>query len=240
MLRITFCADARCFARQTLSDASSRSRHDSRASYEQAQRGEPSWGRDTARAGGPSAGGRAWSDAQQGRHEGFSEADAERLFRDVFGSAERVAELLRRMQAQGGAARRAGGASWEDVLGQTMRSAAAGARTEVESSIYIRPDGERVLRMVTTTISRDGRVSQRVEERSIGRTTRGSARSGRAAQAEAAARDDVPDPPGILRQLLAPYIAAAGAVAAQAATRALISFVSAAVRAVLRRLLGGR
>ena len=227
---------------QTLSDASSRSRHDARTGYERAQRGEPSWGRDTARAGGSSAGGRAWSDAQQG----FSEADAERLFRDVFGAAGvaealRVAELLRRMQAQGGAARRgAAGASWEDVLGQSMRSAAAGARTEVESSVYIRPDGERVLRTVTTTIGRDGRVSQQVEERSIGRTTRGAARSGRAAQAEAAARDDAPDPPGILRQLLAPYIAAAGALATQAAIRALISFVSAAVRVILRRLLGGR
>ena len=145
------------------------------------------------------------------------------------------------MQAQGGAARRgAAGASWEDVLGQTMRSAAAGARTEVESSVYIRPDGERVLRTVTTTIGRDGRVSQQVEERSIGRTTRGAARSGRAAQAEAAARDDAPDPPGILRQLLAPYIAAAGALATQAAILAVISFVGAAVRVILRRLLGGR
>ena len=227
---------------QILSDASARRSYDSRSSYEQAQRGEPSWGRDTARAGGSSAGGRAWSDAQQGRRpEGFSEADAERLFRDMFGTAASVAELLRRMQAQGGAARRgAGGASWEDVFGQTMRSAAAGARTEVESSIYIRPDGERVLRTVTTTIGRDGRVTQQVEERSIGRTTRGAARSGRAAQAEAAAHDDAPNPPGILRQLLAPYIAAAGALAAQAATRALISFVSAAVRAIIRRLLGGR
>ena len=231
---------------QTLSDVSSRSRHDARTSYEQARRGEPSWGRDSARAGGSSAGGRTWSDAQQGRrHEGFSEEDAERLFRDVFGAASvaemlRVAELLRRMQAQGGVARGgAASASWEDVLSQTMRSAAAGARTEVESSVYIRPDGERVLRTVTTTISRDGRVSQQVEERSIGRTTRGASRSGRAAEAEAAARDDAPNPPGILRQLLAPYIAAAGAFAAQAATRALISFAGAALRAILRRL-GGR
>ena len=153
----------------------------------------------------------------------------------------RVAEMLRRVQEQGGGARRgAGGASWEDVLGQTIRSAAAGARTEVESSVYIRPDGERVLRTVTTTIARDGRVTQQVEERSLGRTTRGAARSGRAAQAEAAARDDAPNPPGILRQLLEPYIAAAGALAAQAATRALMSFVSAVVRAILRRLMGGR
>ena len=117
--------------------------------------------------------------------------------------------------------------------------------TQVESSVYVRPDGERVLRTVTTTIGRDGRTTQRVEERSMGRTTRGAAHSGRGARAEAAAGDDsVPERQGLLRdafkQLLGPYIAAAGALAAQAATRTLISFVGAALRAVLRRLLGGR
>ena len=118
---------------------------------------------------------------------------------------------------------------------------------QVESSIYVRPDGERVLRTVTTTIGRDGRVSQRVEERSIGRTTRGAARSGRAAQAEAAAGGDdesVPERRGLLRdafwQLLGPFVAAAGATAAQAARRTLISFLTSGIRAIVRRVLGRR
>lgn len=235
-------------AYQTLSDASSRSRHDSRTSYEQATQREPGWGRDTARAGGASAGGRAWSDAQQGRAGGFTEADAERLFREVFGSASGLAEVLRQMQAaQGGMRGGRGAASFEDLLGQAMRGAASGARTEVATSVYVRPDGERVVRTTTTTTHRDGRVSQHVEERSMGRTTRGAARSGRAAQAEAAAPDDgsQPERQGLLRdafrQLLGPFVAAAGSMAAQAATRTLVrSFVGAALRAVIRRLLGGR
>ena len=166
----------------------------------------------------------------------------------MFGSAAGVAELLRKMQAMQGAPgprRGAAGASFEDLFGQAMRGAASGSRTEVASSIYVRPDGERVLRTVTTTILRDGRVEQRVEERTIGRTMRGAARSGRAAQAEAAAGDDgMPERRGLLgdafRQLIGPYIAAAGAVAAQLATRSIISFVTAAVRTVVRRLLRGR
>jgi curved DNA-binding protein CbpA len=234
-------------AYQTLSDASSRSRHDSRSSYEQATRGEPGWGRDTARAGGASAGGRAWSDAQQGRG-GFTEADAERLFREVFGSASGLAEVLRQMQAAQGAGMRSsrGASSFEDLLGQAMRGAASGARTEVATSVYVRPDGERVVRTTTTTTHRDGRVTQRVEERSMGRTTRGAARSGRAAQAEAAAPEEygAPERQGLLRdafkQLLGPFIAAAGSMAAQAATRTVVSFAGAALRAVIRRLLGGR
>jgi hypothetical protein len=58
------------------------------------------------------------------------------------------------------------------------------------------------------------------------------------------AQADRPQRQGLLRdafkQLIGPYIAAAGAFAAQAATRTLISFVSTAVRAVIRHLLGGR
>lgn len=129
-----------------LSDPSQRSRYDAlrgTQSYEQATRGAPGYGRDTARAGGASAGGRAWSDAQQERAwrewqrtggatrppSGFSEADAERLFREVFGGVGGIADLLRKMQQQQPGRSSAG--SWEDVLAQAMRSAAAGARTEV-------------------------------------------------------------------------------------------------------------
>ncbi len=146
---------------QVLSDPSQRSLYDANrraSSYEDARRGEPGYGRDTARAGGASAGGRAWSDAQQrqaaqervwrewqggaaGRRGappggGFTQEDADRIFRDMFGNAAGLAELLRKTQRQQAATGSRGGGGlggWDDFLGQVLRSAAAGARTEVRA-----------------------------------------------------------------------------------------------------------
>ncbi len=87
------------------------------------------------------------------------------------------------------------------------------------------------MRTVTTTIGRDGRVSQHVEERSLG----GAQHQESAPQPAPAAglRD-------MLRALAAPLIAAATSTAMTVFTRWLMRAAGMFVRALVRRLLGGR
>jgi hypothetical protein len=93
----------------------------------------------------------------------------------------------------------------------------------------------RVMRTTTTTIGRDGRVSQRVEEHVLdgGRQQAPDGGRGAGVDTRGALRE-------ALRTLAAPLIAAASSVAMRAVTRALAAAAGAFLRAIVRRLLGGR
>jgi hypothetical protein len=112
---------------------------------------------------------------------------------------------------------------------------------QVQTSIYTRPDGERVVRTVTSSIGRDGRVTQHVEERSLG-----GGRGGGTQQYTQTQRGDDTSQPSrsvlgdLLKVLAAPYIAAAAGSALRVLTRALAAAAAAFLRALLRRILGGR
>ena len=102
-----------------------------------------------------------------------------------------------------------------------------------------KPDGERVLRTVTSVIGRDGRITQHVEERSLG-WPEGRAVPRARPSASQEREQAAPSAPGVLadmlRALATPYIAAAAA----SAMRVLAAAAVGLLRTLLRRILGGR
>ena len=210
-------------AYQTLSSPEERRRYDERQSF-------------------GSAGGRAWEDAQretsQGRAwqaqqnearrpragdvrggpGGFTNDDAERLFNDAFGGAAGLAEMLRRAQGRGGV-------GLDTLFEQLLRNAATTGRVEVHDEVFTRPGGQRVLRRTRTTVSRDGRTRVEVEE---------LADESLKPQAAGGSLIDA------ARALVAPFAIAATSQAATFVARVLTGTVLAVVRAVVRRLFGGR
>lgn len=191
-----------------------------------------------------SAGGRAWEEAQRGASQGrawqaqqtearrpragdfrggpggFTNDDAERLFNDAFGGAAGVAEMLRRAQGRGG------GVGLDALFEQLLRNAASAGRVEVHDEVFTRPGGQRVLRRTRTTVSRVGRRRVEVEE-TVDETS----------QKPQAAGGSLMD---AARALVAPLAIAATSQAATFVARVLTATVLAVVRAVVRRILGGR
>ena len=112
---------------------------------------------------------------------------------------------------------------------------------QVHTAIYTRPDGERIVRTTTSSIGHDGRVTQRVEERSLGYA---GGRAAGASSQQQPGQQQPPPPPSLLRNALralaAPYIAAAAATAVRVLSRALVAAAATFVRALVRRILGGR
>lgn len=92
------------------------------------------------------------------------------------------------------------------------------------------------MRTVTTTIGRDGRVSQRVDEYSLGGTQQRST----APAGEREVTQEAGPLREALRALAAPFIAAAGSAAMRVLARAAVRAVGAAINLLVRRLLGGR
>lgn len=232
-------------AYQTLSDANSRAVYDSerrsRTAYgtgrqqaqqtQQTQRSQrarppPQWERppqwqEASPFGGMPGG-------------GFSRDEADRLFREMFGSASGVAELLRRMQVP----TNAGGRMTDDFFEAAARAAAgAGARggaAPLQTTIIILPDGRRVLRTTRVVATRDGRQQILVEDEELPSPSPGSSRRAAAAQQEPSGVG------GVLQRVAGPVLAAVavrvGEAAVRLATRAVVSFAT----AVVRRVLGGR
>jgi hypothetical protein len=103
--------------------------------------------------------------------------------------------------------------------------------------VYKRADGARIMRTTTTTIGRDGRVSQSIEEHVLEGAHQQASEPGGGREAVANTRGLLRD---ALRTLAAPVIAAASSVAVRVVTRALVTAGGAFLRAIVRRLLGGR
>jgi hypothetical protein len=116
----------------------------------------------------------------------------------------------------------------------------AAPHAQVETSIYVSPSGERILRTTTTTFGPDGRATRRVEERSLGQAGE--------AQRPGYTRRDAYEPaqPAVgglrdaLKALAAPFIAAAMSTVVRSLSRALRAAAAAFLRALVRRILGGR
>ena len=175
-----------------------------------------SWEQQTQTQAQRGPGQRAWPDA------GFSQSEAERAFREAFGS--NLEELLRRAQQAQRASGR--GSPIDDLFGDILRQAAGAGRggphVEVRDEVYTRPDGRRVRRRTRTTRTADGRVAQQVDEQedgSRGYSSSSPAPSGTIAQ--------------VMRSVAAPFVAAL----ASRATSFFIQYAADVLRVMFRLLV---
>jgi len=210
---------------------------------------------DSARRDGDAARAAAGFDSQRGRARsepfrgrgperpsGFSQADAERLFREAFGGAASYADVLRAMeqaQRRGGLGAAAG--AFEAALAAALRQSQGGtaygrASTSTSSQVVQLPNGERVIRTTTVRVDADGSQHTTVSERSLGRASYGNEAYGSEQGAPGQAM-----PAGLAAAALgalSPLLARFGAVASGLLVRSLVSAMGVVLRTVLRRLFG--
>lgn len=180
---------------------------------------------------------RSWEQQQQQQQpgtqqrpwpDGFSQSEAERVFRDAFGS--NLAELLRRAQQAQTTGRR-GASPVDELFGEILRQAAAAGRGgphfEVRDEVYTRPDGRRVRRRTRVTRMADGRVATEVDEREDG--SRDYASSSPATSSGIAQ---------VIRSVAAPFVAALAARATNLFMQHAADALRVMFRLLVRRLTG--
>jgi curved DNA-binding protein CbpA len=182
---------------------------------------------------------RSWEQTQQrgpGQHRarpdsGFSQSEAERAFRDAFGS--NLEELLRRAQQ----AQRASGRGspidelFRDIMRQAAGAGRGGPHVEVRDEVFTRPDGRRVRRRTRTTRTADGRVAaQQVDEQEdVG--SRGYSSGSPAAPSGSTIAQ-------VLRSVAAPFVAALASRATSFFLQYAADVLRVTFRLLVRRLLG--
>ncbi len=222
-------------AYQTLSDPEQRQRYGGSSAQQRAQ--QRAWQeRQSASAGR--------ARAAPGPAGGPSMDEAEELFRQLFGGVSSLAELLRRAQQQQAHAHGRRGVRAEELFEQILRNAAMGQRVEVHEEVYTRPSGDRVLRRTRTVINRDGRMTQEVEEHSLGGggtwqrpSDSQETQQQQQQQQQQRAGTGLLD---VVHAIAAPLVVAAASRAMKVATRALTGAVVGIVRAIVHRIAGGR
>jgi curved DNA-binding protein CbpA len=181
---------------------------------------------------------RSWEQTQQrgpGQHRarpdsGFSQSEAERAFREAFGS--NLEELLRRAQQ----AHRASGRGspidelFRDIMRQAAGAGRGGPHVEVRDEVFTRPDGRRVRRRTRTTRTADVRVAaQQVDEQEDG-GSRGYSSGSPAAPSGTIAQ--------VFRSVAAPFVAALASRATSFFIQYAADVLRVMFRLLVRRVLG--
>lgn len=191
---------------------------------------------------------------------GFSNADAERVFKEFFGSRaaedlfremHRAAEEMHRGRRSGfGMGMDFGPQEWEQLVRNRMGGSGGPHATEVQEYTYRRGDGKHVRRRVTRRHMPNGNVHEETQEEVLDDHGRPSDRSTDPGPFRSSAGSSSSSPMGSSAggPLAGPHIASAlyemfrrtvVPVLAMTVTRAIQSAFRGALRSVLRRLLGG-